>query len=87
VGEFAHKVKFVPEQASADKLLRFFQESRQHLAVVTDQYSGVSGVITLEDVLEVVTGEIVDETDITVDLQEEARRQVGQQSDVSAASS
>jgi len=71
--EFCHKVKFVPEQASADNLLRFFQASRQHLAIVTDQYSGVAGVVTLEDVLECLTGEIVDETDNAVDLQKVAK--------------
>ena len=71
--DFCHKVKFVPEQASADNLLRFFQASRQHLAIVTDQYSGVAGVVTLEDVLECLTGEIVDETDIAVDLQQVAK--------------
>jgi CBS domain containing-hemolysin-like protein len=70
---YNHKVKFVPEQATADNLLRFFQASRQHLAVVTDQYSGVAGVVTLEDVLEVMTGEIVDETDVAIDLQKVAR--------------
>ncbi|MCM8529250.1 MAG: hemolysin family protein [Lentisphaeraceae bacterium] len=73
LSEFCHKVKFVPEQASADNLLRFFQASRQHLAIVTDQYSGVAGVVTLEDVLECLTGEIVDETDIAVDLQKVAK--------------
>ncbi|NQZ59580.1 MAG: HlyC/CorC family transporter, partial [Lentisphaeraceae bacterium] len=70
---FSHKVNFTPEQASADKLLRFFQASRQHLSVVTDQYSGIAGVVTLEDVLEVLTGEIVDETDDAVDLRKVAR--------------
>ena len=70
---FNHKVKFVPEQAAADKLLRFFQSSRIHIAIVTDQYSGVSGVISLEDVLECLTGEIVDETDMAIDLQRAAK--------------
>ena len=73
LSDFCHKVKFVPEQASADNLLRFFQASRQHLAIVTDQYSGVAGVVTLEDVLECLTGEIVDETDAAVDLQKVAK--------------
>ena len=70
---FCHKVRFVPEQAPADKLLRDFQSYRQHLAVVMDEYSGVAGIVTLEDVLEVLTGEIVDEYDSVVDLQLTAR--------------
>ncbi|MGL5832612.1 MAG: hemolysin family protein [Waterburya sp.] len=65
---------FVPETNRADKLLRVFQENREHLAVVLDEYGGMAGVVTLEDVLEVLTGEIVDETDRNVDLQEIARK-------------
>lgn len=74
LADFTHKVKFVPEQATADNLLRSFQASRQHLSIVIDQYSGVAGVVTLEDVLEVMTGEIVDETDVAIDLQRLARK-------------
>mgnify|MGYP001212877427 CR=1 FL=1 len=44
--------------------------------MVVDEYGGVSGVVTLEDVLEVLTGEIVDETDKVVDLQEEAKKRM-----------
>ena len=51
-----------------------FQTAREHLAVVVDEYGGVSGVVTLEDVLEVLTGEIVDETDRIIDLQNQARQ-------------
>ncbi|NES87322.1 MAG: HlyC/CorC family transporter [Moorea sp. SIO2B7] len=69
----SRKVRFVPETIRADKLLKEFQETREHLVVVLDEYGGVSGVVTLEDVLEVLTGEIVDETDRNVDLQELAR--------------
>ena len=72
--ELARKVRFVPESIRADKLMKNFIESHQHLAVVVDEYGCVAGVITLEDVLEVITGEIVDETDKTVDLQEIARK-------------
>jgi CBS domain containing-hemolysin-like protein len=54
--------------------MRNFLEAREHLAVVVDEYGNVSGVITLEDVLEVITGEIVDETDKTIDLQAIARK-------------
>lgn len=67
-------VHFVPETNRADKLLKVFQENREHLAVVLDEYGGMAGVVTLEDVLEVLTGEIVDETDRNVDLQEIARK-------------
>lgn len=67
-------VTFVPETIRADFLLKKFQEIRQHLMVVLDEYGGVAGVITLEDVLEVLTGEIVDETDKRVDLQAIARK-------------
>ena len=74
IGTLTRKVIFVPETIRADRLLRNFLEGREHLAVVVDEYGNVSGVITLEDVLEVITGEIVDETDKTIDLQAIARK-------------
>ena len=74
VKNLVRQVRFVPETIRADKLLKVFQETREHLAVVLDEYGGVAGVVTLEDVLEVLTGEIVDETDRNVDLQEIARK-------------
>ncbi|BAY83776.1 hypothetical protein NIES267_32690 [Calothrix parasitica NIES-267] len=74
IGTLTRKVGFVPETIRADRLMRNFLEAREHLAVVVDEYGNVSGVITLEDVLEVITGEIVDETDKTIDLQAIARK-------------
>ncbi|WP_036480391.1 hemolysin family protein [Myxosarcina sp. GI1] len=74
VADLARPIHFVPETIRADKLLKVFQQTREHLAVVLDEYGGVAGVVTLEDVLEVLTGEIVDETDRNVDLQEIARK-------------
>lgn len=74
IANLARKVKFVPEIIRADKLMKNFIAAREHLAVVVDEYGDVAGVVTLEDVLEVITGEIVDETDRTVDLQEIARK-------------
>ncbi|MDZ8056217.1 MAG: hemolysin family protein [Aulosira sp. ZfuVER01] len=74
ISTLTRKVNFVPETIRADKLLKNFIEAREHLAVVVDEYGNIAGVITLEDVLEVITGEIVDETDRTVDLQEIARK-------------
>jgi CBS domain containing-hemolysin-like protein len=78
VAMFMRKVRFVPETVRADMLLQEFQETREHMVVVLDEYGGVSGVVTLEDVLEVLTGEIVDETDQNIDLQETARQQAKQ---------
>lgn len=67
-------VRFIAESERADKLLQQFQTNREHIAVVVDEYGGVSGVVTLEDILEELTGEIVDETDLNVDLQALARQ-------------
>ncbi|MEM7343858.1 MAG: hemolysin family protein [Chloroflexota bacterium] len=69
---FAKPVPVVLETTRADKLLSQFQQSRQHLAIVHDKFGGVAGVITLEDVLETLTGEIVDETDEVVDMRKAA---------------
>ncbi len=75
VAQMAREVRFVPEMIRADRLLDIFRSTRRHLAVVIDEFGGVAGVVTLEDVLEVLTGEIVDETDLVVDMQEWARQQ------------
>ncbi len=53
----------IPETKALNELLPAFQEARRHLAVVVDEYGGVSGVVTLEDVLEELVGEIRDESD------------------------
>jgi CBS domain containing-hemolysin-like protein len=55
---------FVPEHKKLDKLLQGFKRRKQHLAIVVDEHGGVSGLITLEDALEEIVGEISDETDI-----------------------
>ena len=54
---------FVPEGKKLDDLLKEFQEEKVHLAVVVDEYGGTSGIITLEDVIEEIVGDITDEFD------------------------
>lgn len=54
---------FIPENIKLDKLLHQFKKRKQHLAIVVDEHGGVSGLITLEDLLEEIVGEISDETD------------------------
>lgn len=76
-------VHFVVETVKLDQLLRTFLEQRQHLVVVTDEFGSVSGIVTLEDVLEEILGrEIVDEFDQVVDLRAFARQQRASQPDV-----
>lgn len=72
---FMRPLDFVPGTISADRLLRRFLERRQHMAMVIDEYGGLDGLVTLEDVLEEILGEeIVDEFDPAVDMRELARR-------------
>jgi CBS domain containing-hemolysin-like protein len=54
---------FVPENKKLDNLLQQFKKRKQHMAIIVDEHGGVSGVITLEDALEEIVGEIIDETD------------------------
>jgi CBS domain containing-hemolysin-like protein len=54
---------FVPENKKLDSLLQAFKRRKQHMAIVVDEHGGISGLITLEDALEEIVGEITDETD------------------------
>ena len=54
----------VPESKRLNVLLREFRQNRNHMAIVIDEYGGIAGLITIEDVLEEIVGEIEDETDV-----------------------
>jgi CBS domain containing-hemolysin-like protein len=59
---------FVPENKKLDRLLKEFKKRKQHMAIIVDEHGGVSGLITLEDALEEIVGEIIDETDKFIPL-------------------
>jgi len=64
VRELLRPAVFVPESKRLNVLLKEFRASRNHLAIVVDEYGGVAGMVTIEDVLEQIVGEIEDEHDI-----------------------
>ena len=68
-GDVARDAVFVPESKPIDDLLREMQASASHIALVVDEYGGVAGLVTIEDLLEEVVGELTDEHD-TVPVQE-----------------
>ena len=63
ISRFIRKVPFVPELKRVDELLLFMQKSRNSIAIIVDEYGGATGIITIEDILEEVVGEISDEYD------------------------
>ncbi|WP_028116359.1 CNNM family magnesium/cobalt transport protein CorC [Ferrimonas senticii] len=64
----------VPESKRVDALLKEFRQERYHMAMVVDEYGGVSGLITIEDILEAIVGDIEDETDTDEDDHNHIRR-------------
>jgi len=63
VEEHLRKATFVPENKTADDLLKQMQRDQIHMAIVVDEYGGTAGIITIEDILEEIVGEIADEYD------------------------
>ncbi|MGI8492639.1 MAG: transporter associated domain-containing protein, partial [Acidimicrobiales bacterium] len=64
VGQLARPSHFVPETKGAAELLREMQHQRFHMAIAVDEYGGTAGLVTLEDIIEELLGEIVDEFDV-----------------------
>jgi CBS domain containing-hemolysin-like protein len=63
VKDVMHPITFVPETKNVSDLLREFQQTRQHMAVVVDEFGSTAGLVTIEDLLEEIVGEIEDEFD------------------------
>lgn len=68
IGDYLRPVAYIPESKRLDILLSEFRASRNHMAIVVDEYGGVAGLITIEDVLEQIVGEIDDEFDVEEEL-------------------
>ena len=64
IREYMRPALFVPESKRLNVLLREFRRNRNHMAIVVDEYGGVSGLVTIEDVIEQIVGEIDDEFDV-----------------------
>jgi CBS domain containing-hemolysin-like protein len=73
--DLMREVSFVPENIGLDRALEHFLERREHLFIVVDEYGGVEGLLTMEDVMETILGvEILDEADAVMDLRQFAKQ-------------
>jgi magnesium and cobalt transporter len=77
IREYMRPAVFVPESKRLNVLLKDFRRNRNHMAIVVDEYGGVSGLVTIEDVIEQIVGEIDDEFDVEDDqnIRKDADRQ------------
>lgn len=71
--EVIRQAIIVPESKRVDVLLKEFRQQRYHMAIVVDEYGGVSGLVTIEDILELIVGEIEDEFDTQINESDEIR--------------
>ena len=63
VKQIMKKPYFIPESKKLDSLLHDFKQKKNHMAIIVDEHGGIAGIVTLEDVVEEIFGEIIDETD------------------------
>jgi magnesium and cobalt transporter len=77
IREYMRPAVFVPESKRLNVLLKEFRRNRNHMAIVVDEYGGISGLVTIEDVIEQIVGEIDDEFDVEddSDIRRESERQ------------
>ncbi len=77
IKEVLRPAAFIPESKRLSELLKEFRASHHHMAIVVDEYGGVSGLVTIEDVLEQIVGDIGDEYDVEdeLDIRKEGERQ------------
>jgi CBS domain containing-hemolysin-like protein len=77
VAELQRPAAFVPETKKVAELLREMQHEKQHMRVVIDEYGGVAGLVTIEDLLEAIVGSIADEHDEAEEVDEPVREADG----------
>ena len=77
VAELQRPTEFVPETKKVAELLREMQQEKQHMRMVIDEYGGVAGLVTIEDLLEAIVGSIADEHDEAEEVNEPVRESEG----------